>query len=133
MALSSKQKKQGIAAGAALGAVTLGGVALSTLGSTSTPGAKPAAETAAPAPRAATADTSSSSGTPSGSDSDSSTPLKITAKADNPKPDDHTVFTVSGLVTGARPGTEIRLQRQSSHGSAWTTLAYTTYTDKNNS
>lgn len=47
------------------------------------------------------------------------------------------MFTVSGEVTGAKPGTKLRLQRQLTSASgrsstAWSTLAYTTFTDDNN-
>ncbi|WP_194915759.1 hypothetical protein [Catenulispora rubra] len=134
MALTSKQKKQGAVVTAAVGALALGGVAVSTLGSSAAPAnsadSKPIAAAAVPAPAA--------SPSPSGSSSSSSaTAITITAKSDNGKPADDTVFTVSGEVKGAKPGTKIRLQRQQTPTSAnaspaWSTLAYTTFTDKSN-
>ncbi|MEY9858246.1 hypothetical protein ABH935_003859 [Catenulispora sp. GAS73] len=128
MALTSKQKKQGIGVTAAVGALALGGVAVSTLGSSAAPAdSQPLAAAAVPAPAA----------TPSPSGSSSAATITVTAKSDNGKPSDDTVFTVSGEVKGAKPGTKIRLQRQQAPTSAnaspaWSTLAYTAFTDKSN-
>ena len=127
MALSSRQKKQGAVVSAAVGALALGGVAVSTLGSSATDAARPVAAQAAP-PIAA-----SSTSSPAPSSSSSAT-ITIKASADNTKPTDDTVFTVSGTVTGAQPGAKIRLQRQAAtpKDQPWGTLAYTTFTDKSN-
>jgi hypothetical protein len=104
MALSSTRKKQGAVASAAVGALVLGGVAAVTQ-------------------RAAAAGSSPSA------------PITITGKTDTTEPTDDTVFTISGEVTGAQPGAEVRLQRQQAPTAtnttpAWSTLAYTTFTDK---
>ena len=131
MALTSKQKKQGAVVTAAVGALALGGVAVSTLGSSADSAdsavSGPVAAAAMPAPAA----------TPSPSGSSSAATITITAKSDNGKPSDDTVFTVSGEVKGAKPGTKIRLQRQQTPTSAnaspaWSTLAYTAFTDTSN-
>lgn len=137
MALTSK-KKLGAVVTAAVGALALGGVAVSTLGSAAAPAgsadSKPVAAAAVPGPAAAPNATPSPS-SPSGSSS--ATAVTITAKSDNGKPSDDTVFTVSGEVKGAKPGAKIRLQRQQAPTSAnaspaWSTLAYTAFTDKSN-
>jgi len=138
MALTSKQKKVGIAASMAVGALALGGVAVSTIGSPSSNSAGPApvaATATAPHAPATTPHTSSASGTPGST----SSAITITARTDNAKPADDTVFTVSGEVRGAQPGAEVRLQRQqastpasSHHKQAWNTMEYTTFTDRNN-
>ncbi|MBS2537808.1 hypothetical protein KGQ20_34150 [Catenulispora sp. NF23] len=132
MALTSKQKKQGAVVTAAVGALALGGVAVSTLGSSSSADSKPIVAAALPQPAAAIPMATTPS--PSGS---SATAITVSAKADNTKPADDTVFTISGEVKGAKPGTKIRLQRQQTASStnaspAWSTLAYTTFTDKTN-
>jgi hypothetical protein len=133
MAITTRQKKQGAVVTAAVGALTLAGVAVSTLSSSGSPaGSSAVAAAAVPqgtqnaAPNAAPSETSSSSAAGT---------LTVTATADNSKPTDETVFTVSGEVKGAQPGTKIRLQRQAAPTSAnaapgWSTLAYTTFTDK---
>jgi hypothetical protein len=127
MAFSSPQK-QGAVASAAVGALALAGVAVSTLGPSSAPaGAGPVAAAAVPEPDVAG---------PDGSGATSST-ISVTAKADNARPAEDTVFTISGEVMGAQPGAKIRLQRQqtpteTNASPAWSTLAYTTFTDKNN-
>jgi hypothetical protein len=133
MALTTRRKKQGAVVAAAVGALTLAGVAVSTLSSSGSPaGSSAVAAAAVPqgtqnaAPNAAPSETSSSSAAGT---------LTVTATADNSKPTDETVFTVSGEVKGAQPGTKIRLQRQAAPTSAnaapgWSTLAYTTFTDK---
>lgn len=127
MALTTRQKKQGAVVTAAVGALTLGGVAVSTLGPSSVPAnSKPISAAAVPGPGAA----------PS-SPGPSSTTITITAKADSTKAGDDTVFTVSGEVKGMQPGAKIRLQRQQTPTSAkaspvWSTLAYTTFTDSGN-
>ncbi|MEZ0111881.1 hypothetical protein ABH920_005899 [Catenulispora sp. EB89] len=137
MALTSKQKKQGAVVTAAVGALALGGVAVSTLGSSAdsagSANSGPVAAAAMPAPVPAAAPAA----TPSPSGSSSAATITITAKSDNGKPADDTVFTVSGEVKGAKPGTKIRLQRQQTPTSAnaspaWSTLAYTAFTDKSN-
>ena len=133
MALTSKQKKQGAVVTAAVGALALGGVAVSTLGPSSSADSKPIVAAALPQPAAAVP----MAATPSPSGSSSATAITVTAKADNTKPADDTVFTVSGEVKGAKPGTKVRLQRQQTTSStnaspAWSTLAYTTFTDKSN-
>jgi hypothetical protein len=140
MALTSRQKKQGALATAAVGALALGGIAVSTLGSTGSPAdSKPVAAAAVPQPAPAPATARDASG------SSAATTIAVTAQADNTKPGDDTVFTISGEVTGAKPGTKIRLQQQQAPASsssssssssstsrkaspAWTTLAYTTFT-----
>ncbi|MEY9926626.1 hypothetical protein ABH926_001248 [Catenulispora sp. GP43] len=128
MALTSRQKKQGALATVAVGTLALGGIALSTLGPTASPAdSKPVAAAAVPQPAAAPAAPQSPAA--------AAATIAVTAQADNTKPGDDTVFTVSGVVTGAQPGTKIRLQQQKqstsrSASSAWTTLAYTTFTDK---
>ena len=135
MALTSKQKKQGAVVTAAVGALALGGVAVSTLGSSAdsanSANSGPVAAAAMPAPAAAPA------AAPSPSGSSSATTITITAKSDNGKPADDAVFTVSGEVKGAKPGTKVRLQRQQTPTSAnasqaWSTLAYTAFTDTSN-
>jgi hypothetical protein len=129
MALTSRQKKQGAVATAAVGALAIGGIAVSTLGSSASPAdSRPVAAAAVPQPAAAPAAPQSPAAAAAGT-------VAVTAQADNTKPGDDTVFTVSGEVTGAKPGTKIRLQRQqttTSHkaASAWNTLAYTTFTDQ---
>lgn len=134
MALTSRQKKQGAAVTAAVGALALGGVAVATLGTASAPaGSKPVAAAAVPAP----AGPANAAPGPGAGPADGATALTITAQADTAKLTDETVFTVSGEVNGARPGTKLRLQRQSAptaknSSPGWSTLAYTTFTDKSN-
>jgi hypothetical protein len=136
MALTSKQKKQGAVVTAAVGALALGGVAVSTLGSSAAPAdSRPVAAAAVPAPAAAPNALPNAAPSPSGSSS--ATTITVTAKSDNGKPGNDTVFTVSGEVKGAKPGTKVRLQRQQAPTSAnasaaWSTLAYTAFTDKSN-
>lgn len=112
MALTSQQTKQGAGVTAVVGALALGGVVVSVLGPSAS-----AARAAQPVQAAAT--------------------VTVTGKADSSKVTDDTVFTVSGEVKGAQPGAKIRLQRQQAASAAnsspvWITLAYTTFTDKNN-
>lgn len=140
MALTTKQKKQGAVVTAAVGVLALGGVAVSTLGSTTSPAdSKPIVAAAVPQPAAAPKTVSDGSGTAATTTTKTpatttTTGISVTAAADNSKLTDDTVFTVSGEVTGAKPGTRLRLQRQSSGRSAttWTTLAYTTFTGDDN-
>lgn len=126
MALTSKQKKQGAAVSAAIGVLALGGVAVSTLGSggaaVDRPVAAAAVQQAAVAPQVVAGVGESVGG------------IAVVARVDNAKLADDTVFTVSGEVKGAKPGTKVRLQRKTSGKSAtgWTTLAYTTFTDTSN-
>ncbi|MEY9890960.1 hypothetical protein ABIA35_003918 [Catenulispora sp. MAP12-49] len=135
MALTSRQKKQGAVATAAVGALAIGGIAVSTLGSSASPtDSRPVAAAAVPQPAAAPAAPASPKMQSPAAAAAAGT-VAVTAQADNTKPGDDTVFTVSGEVTGAKPGTKIRLQRQqttTSHkaASAWNTLAYTTFTDQ---
>jgi hypothetical protein len=133
MALTSRQKKQGAAVTVAVGALTLGGVAVATLGTPdSAAGSNPVNAAAVPAPAGTLNAAPNSAASPSGS-----TTITITAQAEATQLTDDTAFLVSGEVKGAQPGTKIRLQRQSTPTSknsspSWSTLAYTTFTDKSN-
>lgn len=117
MALTSQHTSKGAGVTAAVAALALGGVAVSIL-----------------APSASAAD---SRPTPREPAAASATAITVTGKADSSTVTDDTVFTISGEVKGAKPGTKIRLQRQQAPRSAystpaWTTLAYTTFTDQSN-
>jgi hypothetical protein len=140
MAFTTKQKKQGAVVTAAVGVLALGGGALWSLGSTFSPAdSKPIAAAAVPqsaaVPQPAAAPKAAAGGPgSSGSALTTTTGITVTAAADNSTLTDDTVFTVSGEVTGAKPGTKLRLQRQQTPTSgrsstAWSTLAYTTFTD----
>jgi hypothetical protein len=134
MAFTTKQKKQGAVVTAAVGVLALGGGALWSLGSTFSPAdSKPIAAAAVPQPAAAPKAAAGGPGS-AGASQGTTTGITVTAAADNSTLTDDTVFTVSGEVTGAKPGTKLRLQRQQTPTSgrsstAWSTLAYTTFTD----
>jgi hypothetical protein len=139
MALNHRSKKAtGI--GAVVGVLAISGAAYATMEPST--GDTAATARTLPMPNATSYPSSSPSTSASASKSASPTPtaaaITITAKPSVTSAGSDQVFTVSGKLTGAKPGAKIRLQRQTtpakgSTPAVWATLAYTTFTGSDNS